>query len=148
MKNKLIGKVSMGYGGVEFFDDGSINVITEPCPLSSEDGMDFKEETDKVQQKLNLGYMVEFLQGMLYEGIHVLPLEFGDLGNNILDGKFMVNEEYLLHVVLAEETACPVLVRPTGYKLYTIKFTYEGDFFDEFFREIKVDFDNATKKGK
>ena len=43
----MLGKISMGYGGVEITDEG-LNILTTPQPLSTTDGVQFDIETSKV----------------------------------------------------------------------------------------------------
>lgn len=131
-------KVSMGYGGVEVSDRG-FNIITEPQPLSTNDGVCFEQETDKVKQMLNLSHMYKFLDTLCFESVYVKPMQVGMRGF-LYDVSFMINHEYYLHVLMdMGDNVYPVLIRSDKGEINPIKFTYEGSVLTKFFDEIKVD---------
>lgn len=134
-------KVSMGYGGVEVSDKG-FNIITKPQPFSSDDGICFEQETDKVKQMKNLSHMYKFLDAICFEQVYVEPLQVGMRGF-LYDVSFMINHKYYLHVLMdMGDNTYPVLIRNDKGEINPIKFTYEGSVMEKFFKEVKVDIYN------
>lgn len=134
-------KVNIGYGGVEVSDKG-VNIITEPQPLSTNDGICFEPETDKVKQMLNLSHMYKFLDTICFEQVYVEPLQVGMRGF-LYDVSFMINHEYYLHVLMdMGDNIYPVLIRNDKGEINPIKFTYEGEVMEKFFDEVKLDINN------
>ncbi|CAL9959759.1 hypothetical protein VPHF99_0048 [Vibrio phage F99] len=134
----MFGKVCLNYGGVVITENG-LDVVTEDCEMSTNDGVQFDIEEDKVEQVKNLSYMVEFLQDVFFNQPYVEPVQVGTRGD-LSDVIFEINEKYFLHVLMETNgNIYPVLLRPSGEGCSPVKFSYEGEVMDQFFSEVRKD---------
>ena len=133
----MYGKVEMGHSGVEVTEDG-INLITQRCPLTNNDGYNIEEQTNPYEISKDQGCMLKFLEVVLVGSYHIMPIDAGYLGE-LKDVKFLVNEQYILHVVVdTKENIYPMLVREgdVNGEIHAIKFTYSGEAMDSFFNNV------------
>jgi hypothetical protein len=145
----MLGKINMGYGGVEINDD-HLNIVTKTCPMKSEDGFTVKEEKDKIIQLQNIKYMTEFIEDCLLQPAFVKPVEIRGYDRGAYMVSFMVAYKYVLSVVYDSKKGnlYPSLFLPKEGGGKMLKFSYEGETTDYFFKEIKKDIRSLIANAK
>lgn len=140
MKNKI----NLGYGFVEFNEGKGFNISTkskEPV----DDGIMIEMEKSKEKQMANLVFAHKFLDAILFEPIYSQPLQVG-LRGDFKDVIFLINHEYMLHVLVDEDSKVyPVLLKTVGEDVEPIKFLYEGETLKQFFKEVIKDVNELFK---
>lgn len=138
-------KINLGYGFVEFKEGKGFNISTENKENIG-DGLMIEMETNKEKQMENLMLAHKFLDILLFEPIYSQPLQVG-LRGDFKDAIFLINHEYMLHVLVDEDNRVyPVLLKTVGDGVEPIKFTYEGYTLKHFFKEIVKDVNDIFKE--